>query len=218
MLGQVVTTTHDSEAKVPMSTTQEPNSELDGLLQRLEQGDHVARNEVIEHACERLRRLTRRMLRNYPGVRRWTETDDVLQGAMMRLHRSLSQVRPESTRLFFGLAATQIRRELIDLARHHFGPEGNGANHHTDGGEAVEKSLDGRSEPNSLIEWTNFHCQVDNLPEEQRSVFDLLWYKGLTQPEAAEVLGISLATLKRRWQSARLLIHDALKGDYPFSE
>lgn len=201
-----------------MSTTQEPNSELDGLLQRLEQGDHVARNEVIEHACERLRRLTRRMLRNYPGVRRWTETDDVLQGAMMRLHRSLSQVRPESTRLFFGLAATQIRRELIDLARHHFGPEGNGANHHTDGGEAVEKSLDGRSEPNSLIEWTNFHCQVDNLPEEQRSVFDLLWYKGLTQPEAAEVLGISLATLKRRWQSARLLIHDALKGDYPFSE
>ena len=40
-----------------------------------------------------------------------------------------------------------------------------------------------------LIEWTNFHDQVDNLPEEQRKVFDLLWYKGLTQPEAADVLG-----------------------------
>jgi RNA polymerase sigma factor (sigma-70 family) len=199
-----------------MGATQEPSSQLDGLLQRLGQGDPVARSEVIEHACERLRRLTRRMLRNYPGVRRWTETDDVLQGAMIRLHRSLSQVRPETTRLFFGLAATQIRRELIDLARHHYGPEGNGANHHTDGGEAVENSLDGRSEPHSLIEWTNFHNQVENLPEEQRNVFDLLWYKGLTQPEAAEVLGISLATLKRRWQLARLLMHDALKGEPPF--
>jgi RNA polymerase sigma-70 factor (ECF subfamily) len=209
---------HDSEATVPMGATQEPNSELDGLLQRLGQGDPVARNEVIEHACERLRRLTRRMLRNYPGVRRWTETDDVLQGAMMRLHRSLAQVHPESTRLFFGLAATQIRRELIDLARHHYGPEGNGSNHHTDGGEAVERFLDCRGEPKSLIEWTNFHTHVECLPDEDRDVFDLLWYEGLTQPEAAEVLGISLATLKRRWQSARLLIYEALQGESPLSE
>jgi RNA polymerase sigma factor (sigma-70 family) len=218
MLGRVATTTHDSEATVPMATTREPTSELDGLLERLRQGDIAARNEVVERACERLRRLTRRMLRNYPGVRRWSETDDVLQGAMIRLNRSLSQVHPDSTGRFFGLAATQIRRELIDLARHHFGPEGNGANHHTDGGEAVEKSLDAKGEPNSLIEWTNFHEHVEQMPEELREVFDLLWYKGLTQPEAAELLEISLATLKRRWQSARLLMHDALKGESPFSE
>jgi RNA polymerase sigma-70 factor (ECF subfamily) len=94
----------------------------------------------------------------------------------------------------------------------------NGANHHTDGGEAVEKSLDGRTEPNSLIEWTNFHRQVERLPDERRDVFDLLWYKGLTQPEAAQVLGISLATLKRRWQSARLWMHDALKVEFPLSK
>jgi RNA polymerase sigma-70 factor (ECF subfamily) len=137
---------------------------------------------------------------------------------MMRLHRSLAQVHPESTRLFFGLAATQIRRELIDLARHHYGPEGNGSNHHTDGGEAVERFLDCRGEPKSLIEWTNFHTHVECLPDEDRDVFDLLWYEGLTQPEAAEVLGISLATLKRRWQSARLLIYEALQGESPLSE
>ena len=174
---------------MPMGATPEPDAELDGLLQRLGQGDPVARNEVIEHACERLRRLTRRMLRNYPGVRRFSETDDVLQGAMMRLHRSLSQVHPESAGRFFGLAATQIRRELIDLARHHYGPEGHGANHHTDGGEAVEQSIDGGGEPNSLIEWTNFHTQVGRLPDEHRDVFDLLWYKGLTQPVAADCWG-----------------------------
>ena len=34
---------------------------------------------------------------------------------------------------FFHLAAVQVRRELLDLAKHHFGPEGAGRRHHTDG-------------------------------------------------------------------------------------
>lgn len=203
---------------MPMDTRGVETADLDRLLERLRQGDPGARSEVIDRTYERLRHLTRRMLRGYPAVRRWSETDDVLQGAMMRLLRSLSQVHPVSARRFFGLAATQIRRELIDLARHYYGPEGHGAKHHTDGGEAVERSLDGTGEPNSLIEWTNFHEQVDGLPEEQREIFDLLWYKGLTQPDAAKVLGISLATLKRRWQSARIFLHDALKGESPLCE
>ena len=173
------------------------------------------RNEIITLACERLRLLTRRMLRGYPGVRRWSETDDVLQGAMLRLHRSLAEVRPDSVRKFFGLAATQIRRELIDLARHHYGLKGAGAKHHSDGGEAVERSPDKRYEPSTLDDWTEFHEQIDRLPDDQREVFDLLWYKGLTQPEAAEILGVSLATLKRRWQSARILLHDSLKDGFP---
>lgn len=184
-------------------------------LDQWRQGHAEARTEIIERACDRLRLLTRRMLRGYPGVRRWSETDDVLQGAMIRLHRSLVEVRPESVRQFFGLAATQIRRELLDLARHHYGPEGNGANHHTDGGEAVRSRPDLHGEPDSLAAWSAFHEHVEALPDEQREVFNLLWYEGQSQPEAAAVLGVSLATLKRRWQSARLLLHQSLKDEAP---
>ena len=68
------------------------------------------------------------MFRNYPHLRRWEQTDDVFQTAALKLHRSLAEVKPESVRQFFGLAATQIRRTLIDLARHHYGPEGSAAN------------------------------------------------------------------------------------------
>jgi RNA polymerase sigma-70 factor (ECF subfamily) len=200
-----------------MPTTGRLTSEFDDLLERLRQGDPAARSEVIERACERLRRLTSRMLRGYPGVKRWSETDDVLQGALMRLHRSLSQVQPESTRLFLGLAATQIRRELIDLARHHHGPGGNGSHHHTDGGEAAQECHDGSGEPATLCDWTVFHEHVGRLSEGHREIFDLLWYKGLPQPEAAEILGVSLATLKRRWQAARLALHDAYGGELPLS-
>jgi RNA polymerase sigma-70 factor (ECF subfamily) len=197
----------------PGETTQ-----LHDWLAQLRQGHAEARNWVIERACERLRLLARRMLRGYPGVRRWCETDDVLQGAMIRLHRSLAEIHPESVRQFYGLAATQLRRELLDLARHHYGPEGHGAKHHTDGGEAVQCSPDGHVGPESLEDWSAFHEQVEALPEEQREVFNLLWYEGLTQPEAAAALEISLATLKRRWQSARILLHAAMKGEPPDSE
>src|SRR6476661_7110126 len=119
----------------------EPGSttiQLQRCLDRLRQGDLVARNELLNHACERLRKLTRRMLRGFVRLRRWEQTDDVLHNAMMRLHRALSETAPESLRHFFNLAAMQIRRELIDLANHHFGPEGQGAKHDTDRGDNRE--------------------------------------------------------------------------------
>lgn len=178
------------------------------------QGDTEARNQIIDHTCERLRLLTRKMLRGYPGVRRWSETDDVLQNAMIRLHRSLAEVKPQLPRQFYGLAATQIRRELIDLARHYYGTEGLGARHHTDGGKAAGVKSDHCLRPEDLESWTEFHEQVEQLPEELREVVNLLWYEGISQPEAASVLAISLATVKRRWQAARLVLYGKLQASW----
>ncbi|MBL8798147.1 MAG: helix-turn-helix domain-containing protein, partial [Planctomycetia bacterium] len=45
--------------------------------------------------------------------------------------------------------------------------------------------------------------------------FDLLFYQGLSQAEAAALLNVSERTVKRRWQSARLQLHDALGGEFP---
>jgi DNA-directed RNA polymerase specialized sigma24 family protein len=131
-------------------------TKLQQWLDLARRGDSDARNQIVNHTCERLRLLTQRMLRGFPAVKRWSETDDVLQNAMLRLHRSLSEVRPESPRQFYGLAATQIRRELIDLARHFNGPQGIGANHHTDGRHENEGLANHAVEPADLEEWTNF--------------------------------------------------------------
>jgi len=188
---------------------------LNGWLADMRRGDVTARNEVIAHACDRLRTLTHRMLRGFRRVRRWAETDDVLQNSLLRLHRALAEVQPETPRQFYALAAQQIRRELLDLARQHYGPEGIGANHDTDSGIAAEKKTAPADEPHDLDGWTRFHEQVEKLSDEQREVFDLLWYEGLTQPEAATVLGVSLKTVKRRWQDARLFLFEAMKGEPP---
>src|SRR5438445_6691932 len=112
-----------------------PTVQLLGWLERMRAGDLTAREALFGHVCERLRRLTRKMLKGYPGVQRWAETDDVLQNALLRLLRALNEVQPSSAREFLGLAATQIRRELLDLARHFYGPHGTGANYASRAGD-----------------------------------------------------------------------------------
>jgi RNA polymerase sigma-70 factor (ECF subfamily) len=192
-------------------------AQLEHWLERMRQGDDQARDHLFDHAGERLRRLTRKMLRRFPALRRWEQTDDVLQNATLRLHRSLADTRPDSVRHFFNLAAVQIRRELLDLARHHFGPQGDAANHHTEAGAStpLEREPDPADEPATLEGWTRFHEAVEALPEEEREVFNLLWYEGLDQAEAAALLGVGLRTIKRRWQKARLLLFEALHGEPP---
>jgi RNA polymerase sigma factor (sigma-70 family) len=178
--------------------------------------DAAAREALLAHAGDRLLRLTRKMFHGHPALRRWEQTDDVFQNALIRLHRALAEVKVESVRHFFNLAAVQVRRELLDLAKHHFGPEGGGANHHTDGQPADDEggALHAEpQEPENLEEWSEFHARVKNLPEEELEVVNLLFYDGLTQEEAAKVLGISFRTLKRRWHSVRLKLHEALNRD-----
>ena len=110
---------------MPLAQT-DHSTVIQACLDQLRQGDDSARAALLECACERLTRLARRMLRGFPRVQRWEQTDDVLQNALLRLRRALEKTSPESVRSFVNLAAVQIRRELIDLARHYDGPDRDG--------------------------------------------------------------------------------------------
>ena len=198
-----------------MATPRSSDTQLQGLIDKALAGDESAKDALLHHACERLLRLTRRAFRGYPYLRRWEATDDVFQNSMVRLHRALKDVRVESVRHFFNLAGVQVRRELTDLTRHYFGQEGQGANHHTDQRPAEERggSLEKADEPEDLSRWTLFHEQCEQLPDEEKEVVNLVYYQGLTQEEAAKILGLSLRTLKRRWFQARMRLHEVLNED-----
>jgi RNA polymerase sigma-70 factor (ECF subfamily) len=163
------------------------------------------------------------MLKGYPRVKRWELTDDVLQSAVLRLWKALAKVTPSSARHFFALATVQIRRELIDLARRYYGPEGMGAKHasHVGGDSSANlpeaAKADSKLDPRRMAEQAEFHARVDLLPEQEREVIDLLYYQGLTQAEAAGVLDISEATLKRRRLTALRRLDELLKGESPGS-
>lgn len=206
--------------QVKETLVDEGDQKLVDCLARWRQGDSQARDELLSYSCERLRKLASQMLRGYPNLQRWEQTGDVLQNAMLRLHRSLGEVKPESTAHFFRLAALQIRRELIDLVRHHFGPQGAGGLHETNLPDPHRSDQplpydrpDTSSEPANLMEWAEFHEQhVKSLPDEEREVFNLIYYQGMSHREAAEVLHVSVRTVDRRWLSACLSLQAKMQG------
>ena len=197
------------------------SQQLSLLVDRLQAGDESARGELIRAAQDRLERLARKMLRQFPDVRRWEQTSDVLQNALIRLDRALRDVAPDSSAGFFKLAGTQLRRELLDLTRHYRGAEGLGHNH-ASGVRLGERESQGGIDPSDgspsqsdLDRWTAFHAAVEKLPEVDRQVFELTYYLGLTQVEIGRRLAIDERTVRRRWQAAALRLNELLGGDLP---
>jgi RNA polymerase sigma-70 factor (ECF subfamily) len=193
-------------------------SRLRDCLDRLRAGDLSARDALIEYSWQRLDALTHRLLQTYPQVRRWEDTSDVRQNAAQRLYRALAEVPPDSVEKLMGLAALCIRRELLDLKRHYYGPQGSGAHHHTDVPGPQASDFGGTCAGNAqrpapatfAIERLEIHELVSRLPDDERRVFELRYYLDCTHAEAAEVLNLAEITVRRRWQSARLLLHQAL--------
>lgn len=204
-------------------SSDELNLALSSLLGRLAAGDRAARDEIIAACVERLRTLARRMLARFPNVRRWEDTDDVCQGAAMRLHRALAQVPIASPRDLLALAATQLHRELLDLARHHAGPMSYAANHGTNvvtsghtSGEGLFQRIDRvAAEDEHLDRWTAFHEAIERLPAQQRELFHLVWHLGADQETIADLLGCSVRTVKSRWREVRDAVRAALEGESP---
>ena len=202
--------------------TDAATTELQAFLDRLNAGDAVGRDRLLAYARDRLLRLTRKMLGDFARIRRYEESDDVLQNALVRLVRRLGAVRVATVAEFFHLAAGEIRRELIDLARHYYGPRGPGRNEaslpeptsSTGGGRLAEPS-EHTADPGRLALWTDFHAAVERLPAQDREVFSLIWYHELTQDQVASLVGVSVPTVKRRWLTARLALQQLLDRPPP---
>lgn len=190
------------------------------LLDLLKSGDADASRQLLDVTMERLRILSRKILADIPGVERWEEIDDLLQNSSLRLWKALEKHHPPTPLDYFRLAAAVIRRELIDLSRRYFGPQGLAANQAKSwqaGSQSAVAPLDlaGNStyDPVNLSNWTEFHEYVEKLPDEERTLFDLLWYQGLTLDEAAESIGSSERTVRRHWRTARVNLYRILLAE-----
>jgi RNA polymerase sigma-70 factor (ECF subfamily) len=190
--------------------------ELHSCLEQFRAGDSEATDVLLRRVYGRLERLARGMLRDFPNVRRWADTDDVLQGALMRLLHTLRATQPENTRHFANLAALHIRRELLDLARHFRnrldGPSG-AAGVDSDGAVELPDPNSGLTE--SLELWSAFHEQVERLPAEEREVVGLTFYHGWTQAQIADLFQVDERTVRRRWRAAATKLTEALGGRLP---
>lgn len=201
------------------------NEGFDRLIDRLSTADpetrRVAREELLSSAIEHMRAVAHRMVRGFPQVRRWDETDDIVQGAAMRLTRALDSVVPLDARHLLGLLAMQVRRELLDLARRYGGVESFAYHHETnaadiDGQQVLHCDVAADSiDTDSVNSWTRFHEAAESLNNDDRELFNLVWYLGLNQEQAANALGCSVRTIARRWDIVKRHLVVRLEGQAP---
>jgi RNA polymerase sigma-70 factor (ECF subfamily) len=186
---------------------------LHHCVDRYRAGDQQAMNELLTAASARLEKLTCRMLGGFPTLRGEVETDDVLQSALIRLVRSLKEIRPDSTRSFINLAAVQIRRELLDIARSPAIRQ-RLTESVSEIGDNDSRLGDSMSVEN-LDRWARLHEAVERLPTDLREVFGLTLYHGWTQLQIAELLQISDRQVRRLWVDACLNLRSAVNGEIP---
>jgi RNA polymerase sigma factor (sigma-70 family) len=177
-------------------------------LARIRAGDDSARDELLRAVARRLEVLTRRTFRRFAPLRRWEQTDDVLQEVKVRLLDALPCIQSESLRAFYALSAVVIRQMLIDLWRRYFGPHGLGARYDSDP-ELVERLP---APPDDAAAFGLVHEEVEHLRDDQREVFQLLYYHDLKQAEAADLLGVDVRTVQRRWAAALRQLRRRIKG------
>jgi RNA polymerase sigma factor (sigma-70 family) len=172
-------------------------TQMQSALDRLRQGDEAARRQVLERACERLRRLAGRMLHgSFPDLGRRHDVDSVVHETWLRLLPALDSVQPPTSADFFRLAAHKIRQVLLDMAA----GERRRAQH--EGDATVDEPGNRTYDPARLALWTEFHEKVQQLDEQERAVFDMHYYLGLTQAEIARALELHPRKVSYLWIAA----------------
>jgi RNA polymerase sigma-70 factor (ECF subfamily) len=201
-----------------MSDVASHSGQLQQVLERMRAGDVRARDLLFESVCDRLAVLTRKMLRDFPSVKRSTEVGDIVQNAIVRLLKSLEQVQPNTLQDFYNLATVHLRRELLDLARQLCGPKGYTVRQAAPLPE--DDSDPGRQQPaapsvdvSELDRLCRFHQEVEKLPVEEREVVGLIYYHGWTQNQVAELFQVTERTVRRRWDSALSKLRETLQED-----
>jgi RNA polymerase sigma factor (sigma-70 family) len=188
---------------------------LQGLLDRLRQGDREARRLLLERACERLRRLAGRMLHgSFPELARRHEVDSVVHETWVRLLQALDRTEPPTVADFFRLAAHKFRQVLLDLAqserrrahREVLGLSG------ADGEGPSPSAASPTHDPARLALWTEFHEKVATLSEQERAVFEMHYYLELTQAEIARVLELHPRKVSYLWIAATEKLGEGLHG------
>jgi RNA polymerase sigma-70 factor (ECF subfamily) len=163
---------------------------------------------LLDQAVGRLQQLCAALLyRSYPRLARPPlnlQADELLGAVVERLLKALREARPGTVRRFFALASQHMRWELNEMARR--------LDERPAAAELHEALVPTPVSSNSTLTPSarRMLAAISDLPEPEREAFDLVRIQGLTQAEAADVLGVSAATVNRRLNRGLQLLLEAL--------
>jgi RNA polymerase sigma factor (TIGR02999 family) len=165
-------------------------------------GDPSAAEELLPLVYHELRRLAAHKMASEPPGHTLQPTA-LVHEAWLRLTDS-THAKWKSRAHFFCAAAEAMRRILVEHARRKQRQKRGGGAEHV---ELDESSFVLTAPPEEFLE---VHDALDEFAKEHPAyaeIVKLLYFVGLTQQEAANVLGISETTLKTHWNYARKALH-----------
>lgn len=165
------------------------------LLDRIHGGDKDAENRLYEIVMPDLRRIAQHLL-NGERPHHTLQGTELVNRMYLRLAGSQLSLRDRGH--FFAIAARAMRRELIDYARSR--PKVNVLP--LDG--VPEKLLTIISQPDLALTIDELLDQLREAMPLQCAIVELKFFLGMTDEEAAEILGMPIRSLQARWQDARI--------------
>jgi RNA polymerase sigma-70 factor (ECF subfamily) len=171
---------------------------------------------LLARAVGRLHQLCASLLHHkYPRLTRPPtnlQTDELLGAVVERLLKALREARPTNVRQFFALACQHMRWELNDLARR--------LDQQPTVMELHDESVPAPGSSDSVLTSDSRRIleAIDRLPEGEREAFDLVRIQGMSQAEAARLLGVSVMTTRRRLSRGLQLLAATLGDLYPGGE
>lgn len=180
------------------------------ILSAIEDGDVHAADQLLPLVYEELRRLAaEKLAQEQPG--QTLEATALVHEAYLRLVDTVKAQHWNSRGHFFAAAAEAMRRILIERARGKARLKHGGDRRRVHLAEILHASVTPANEMMALDEALSRLEQTD--PEAAKLV-KLRYFAGLTMPESAAALGISLRSAERNWTYARTWLHRELsRGD-----
>jgi RNA polymerase sigma factor (TIGR02999 family) len=168
-------------------------------------GDRAAFDRLVPVVYEELRRLAARQMRRERAGHS-LQTTALVNEAYLRLVDSRN-VRPRDRSHFLAIAATAMRRLLIDRARaRRTAKRAAGAS-----ATALEEPPDPASQrAGDLVALDDALRELAALDPRKERVVELKYFGGLTNEETAEALDVSVATVKRDWNEARIWLRRSM--------
>ena len=178
------------------------------LLESLRAGDRAALDALFPLVYDELRRLARRQLaRERPG--HTLDSVALVNEAYLKLVDQ-DGVRLQNRAHFFGISARAMRAILVDHARARNAAKRGGGGVPVPLDEVAELLSDEQAEHVELLD--EELTRLAGVNDEAARVVECLYFGGLTLEEAAEALGMSVATVRRRWSFAKAWLGRALQA------
>ena len=182
-------------------------SDVTRILSQIDAGDPTATQQLLPLVYDELRKLAAaKLAHEKPG--QTLQATALVHEAYVRLVEDEPR-QWDSRRHFFAAAAEAMRRILVEAARRKMTVKHGGGCERVDVELADSIAMDEKLDLLELDEaLTRFTAQEPLKAE----LVKLRFFAGLTMPQAAEALGISVATAHRHWTFARTWLFAALEG------